>query len=37
LTFASAPNLQAAVAFGLNDGDAWLAPMRERFSKARIG
>ena len=35
LTFASAPNLQAAVAFGLNDGDAWLQPMRERFSRAR--
>ena len=35
LTFASAPNLQAAVAFGLNDGDAWLKPMRERFSRAR--
>ena len=35
LTFASAPNLQAAVAYGLNDGDAWLQPMRERFSRAR--
>ena len=35
LTFASAPNLQAAVVFGLNDGDAWLKPMRERFSSAR--
>ena len=35
LTFASAPNLQAAVAYGLNDGDAWLQPMRERFAKAR--
>jgi N-succinyldiaminopimelate aminotransferase len=35
LTFASAPNLQAAVAFGLNDGDAWLRPMRERFARAR--
>ena len=35
LTFASAPNLQAAVAFGLNNGDAWLQPMRERFSRAR--
>jgi aspartate/methionine/tyrosine aminotransferase len=35
LTFASAPNLQAAVAFGLNDGDAWIAPMRERFARAR--
>jgi len=35
LTFASAPNLQAAVAFGLNDGDAWIEPMRERFARAR--
>ena len=35
LTFASAPNLQAAVAFGLNEGDAWLLPMRERFARAR--
>ncbi|WP_294120391.1 aminotransferase [Sphingomonas sp.] len=35
LTFASAPNLQAAVAFGMNDGDAWLQPMRDRFSRAR--
>ncbi len=35
LTFASAPNLQAAVAFGLDDGDAWLEPMRNRFAWAR--
>jgi aspartate/methionine/tyrosine aminotransferase len=35
LTFASAPNLQSAVAFGLNEGDAWLQPMRERFARAR--
>jgi aspartate/methionine/tyrosine aminotransferase len=35
LTFASAPNLQSAVAYGLAEGDAWLQPMRERFSKAR--
>ena len=35
LTFASAPNLQSAVAFGLNDGDAWLEPMRARFARAR--
>ncbi len=35
LTFASAPNLQAAVAYGLDDGDAWLEPMRQRFSRAR--
>jgi N-succinyldiaminopimelate aminotransferase len=35
LTFSTAPNLQAAVAFGLNDGDAWLQPMRERFQRSR--
>lgn len=35
LTFSTAPNLQAAVAFGLNEGDAWLKPMRERFARAR--
>ena len=35
LTFASAPNLQAAVAFGLAEGDAWLAPMRTAFADAR--
>ena len=35
LTFASAPNLQSAVAYGLNAGDGWLQPMRERFSRAR--
>ena len=35
LTFASAPNLQAAVAFGLERGDEWLAPMRQRFARAR--
>jgi len=35
LTFASAPNLQAAVAYGMNDGDAWLQPMRDRFARAR--
>jgi N-succinyldiaminopimelate aminotransferase len=35
LTFASAPNLQAAVAYGLNEGDVWLRPMRERFARAR--
>jgi aspartate/methionine/tyrosine aminotransferase len=35
LTFASAPNLQSAVAFGLSDGDQWLQPMRERFARAR--
>ena len=35
LTFSTAPNLQAAVAFGLNDGDAWLQPMRDGFQHAR--
>ncbi len=35
LTFATAPNLQAAVAFGLEEGDAWIEPMRARFSRAR--
>jgi aspartate/methionine/tyrosine aminotransferase len=35
LTFSTAPNLQAAVAFGLNEGDAWIKPMRERFARAR--
>jgi aspartate/methionine/tyrosine aminotransferase len=35
LTFATAPNLQAAVAYGLNEGDGWLEPMRARFTRAR--
>ena len=35
LTFSTAPNLQAAVAFGLDEGDAWMAPMRARFQRAR--
>ena len=35
LTFASAPNLQTAVALGLCEGDAWLQPMRDRFARAR--
>jgi len=35
LTFSTAPNLQAAVAFGLDEGDAWLDPMRARFERAR--
>jgi aspartate/methionine/tyrosine aminotransferase len=35
LTFSTPPNLQVAVAYGLNDGDAWLQPMRERFTRAR--
>src|SRR5260221_2129449 len=35
LTFATAPNLQSAVAFGLDEGDAWIQPMRDRFQRAR--
>ena len=35
LTFATAPNLQAAVAFGLDQGDSWIQPMRDRFERAR--
>ena len=35
LTFSTAPNLQAAVAFGLDQGDAWLEPMRARFQQSR--
>jgi N-succinyldiaminopimelate aminotransferase len=33
LTFATAPNLQAAVAYGMGQ-DGWIEPMRERFSRA---
>jgi aspartate/methionine/tyrosine aminotransferase len=35
LTFSSAPSLQWAVAFGMADGDAWIAPMQRRFARAR--
>ena len=35
LTFSTAPNLQAAVAYGLAEGDAWLQPMRDRFERSR--
>ncbi|RST30694.1 aminotransferase [Sphingomonas ginkgonis] len=35
LAFASPPNLQQAVAWGLAEGDAWLAPMRARFARGR--
>jgi N-succinyldiaminopimelate aminotransferase len=35
LTFATAPNLQSAVAFGLDGGDEWIKPMRRRFARAR--
>jgi aspartate/methionine/tyrosine aminotransferase len=35
LTFSTAPNLQAAVAYGLAEGDAWLQPMRDRFQRSR--
>jgi aspartate/methionine/tyrosine aminotransferase len=35
LTFSTAPNLQAAVAYGLAEGDEWIEPMRQRFARAR--
>ena len=35
LTFSTAPNLQAAVAFGMVEGDGWIEPMRQRFIRAR--
>jgi aspartate/methionine/tyrosine aminotransferase len=35
LTFATAPNLQSAVAFGLEHGDDWLVPMRSSFAHSR--
>jgi aspartate/methionine/tyrosine aminotransferase len=35
LTFSTAPNLQSAVAFGLNEGEGWIRPMRDRFRRAR--
>ena len=35
LTFATAPNLQSAVAFGLAEGDAWINPMQRSFARAR--
>ena len=35
LTFCTAPNLQSAVAFGLTEGDQWIAPMQKRFERAR--
>ena len=35
LTFSTAPNLQAAVAYGLDEGDPWIEPMRHRFARAR--
>jgi N-succinyldiaminopimelate aminotransferase len=35
LAFSTAPNLQAAVAYGLEQGDAWIEPMRRRFTRAR--
>lgn len=35
ITFSTAPNLQAAVAFGLADGDEWLPPMRARLQRGR--
>lgn len=35
LTFSSAPSLQWAVAFGMAEGDSWIAPMQQRFAAAR--
>jgi aspartate/methionine/tyrosine aminotransferase len=35
LTFSTAPNLQAAVAYGLTEGDSWLEPLRARFQCSR--
>jgi len=35
LTFSTPPNLQSAVAFGLDEGDGWLQPMRDRFRRSR--
>jgi N-succinyldiaminopimelate aminotransferase len=35
LTFSTAPNLQAAVAYGLDEGDGWIEPMQRRFARAR--
>jgi aspartate/methionine/tyrosine aminotransferase len=35
LTFSTAPNLQEAVAFGLDEGDDWVAPMQHRFARGR--
>jgi aspartate/methionine/tyrosine aminotransferase len=35
LTFSTAPNLQAAAAFGLTEGESWIQPMRDRFQRAR--
>jgi aspartate/methionine/tyrosine aminotransferase len=35
LTFSTAPNLQSAVAFGLDQGDEWIEPMKRRFTRAR--
>ena len=35
LTFSTAPNLQAAVAYGMEEGDEWIEPMRRRFARAR--
>ncbi|MEP7130541.1 MAG: aminotransferase [Sphingomicrobium sp.] len=35
LTFSTAPNLQSAVAYGLDEGDGWIEPMQRRFARAR--
>jgi N-succinyldiaminopimelate aminotransferase len=34
LTFSTPPNLQSAVAYGLEHGDVWIPPMRQRFARA---
>ena len=35
LNFSTPPNLQSAVAFGLEVGDPWIAAMRPRFIRSR--
>jgi aspartate/methionine/tyrosine aminotransferase len=35
LTVSTAPILQSAVAYGLSEGNAWIAPMQQRFARAR--
>ena len=35
MNFSTPPNLQSAVAFGLEVGDPWIAAMRPRFTRAR--
>jgi len=35
INFSTPPNLQSAVAFGLEAGEPWIAAMRPRFTRAR--